>query len=144
MTDTVAAVDTQRGATPSLDAFSYDDDIVRKFMVACVAWGAIGMLVGVLIALQLANPVFNLGLPFTSFGRLRPLHTNAVIFAFGGNAFFCGCYYSTQRLLKARMFSDTLSKIHFWGWQTIILAAAVTLPLGFTQAKEYEIGRAHV
>ena len=112
MTATIAAVDTQRGATPPLDAFSYDDDIVRKFMVACVAWGAIGMLVGVLIALQLANPVFNLGLPFTSFGRLRPLHTNAVIFAFGGNAFFCGCYYSTQRLLKARMFSDALSKIH--------------------------------
>ena len=112
MTATIAAVDTQRGATPPLDAFSYDDDIVRKFMVACVAWGAIGMLVGVLIALQLANPVANLGLPFTSFGRLRPLHTNAVIFAFGGNAFFCGCYYSTQRLLNARMFSDALSKIH--------------------------------
>ena len=102
MTAPVTAGNMQRGATPGLDAFAYDDDIVRKFMVACVAWGAIGMLVGVLIALQLANPVFNLGLPFTSFGRLRPLHTNAVIVAFGGNAFFCGCYYSTQRLLKAR------------------------------------------
>jgi cytochrome c oxidase cbb3-type subunit I/II len=106
-------------------------------MVACVAWGAIGMLVGVLIALQLANPIFNLGMEWTSFGRLRPLHTNAVIFAFAGNAFFCGCYYSTQRLLKARMFSDALSKLHFWGWQAIILAAAISLPLGFTQAKEY-------
>jgi cytochrome c oxidase cbb3-type subunit I/II len=85
----------------------------------------------------MANPIFNLGFPITSFGRLRPLHTNAVIFAFGGNAFFTGCYYSTQRLLKARMFSDTLSKLHFWGWQAIILAAAITLPLGYTQAKEY-------
>ena len=132
-----AAVAAQPGATTPLDAFSYDDAIVRKFLVACVAWGAIGMLIGVVIALQLANPWFNFGLPFTSFGRLRPLHTNAVIFAFGGNAFFCGCYYSTQRLLKARMFSDTLSKIHFWGWQAIILSAALTLPFGFTQAKEY-------
>ena len=112
---TVAAVAVRPSAATTLDAFSYDDDIVRKFMVACVAWGIIGMLVGVLIALQLANPAFNLGLPYTSFGRLRPLHTNAVIFAFAGNAFFTGCYYSTQRLLKARMYSDTLSKIHFWG-----------------------------
>jgi cytochrome c oxidase cbb3-type subunit I/II len=134
---TAAAVTAQPTPTTALEAFSYDDEIVRKFLVACVAWGAIGMLVGVLIALQMANPVFNLGLPFTSFGRLRPLHTNAVIFAFGGNAFFTGCYYSTQRLLKARMFSDTLSKLHFWGWQAIILAAALTLPLGYTQAKEY-------
>ena len=134
---TVAAVAVRPSAATPLDAFSYDDDIVRKFMVACVAWGIIGMLVGVLIALQLANPAFNLGLPYTSFGRLRPLHTNAVIFAFAGNAFFTGCYYSTQRLLKARMYSDTLSKIHFWGWQLIILAAAVTLPMGYTQAKEY-------
>ena len=134
---TVAAVAAHPSAVTPLDAFSYDDDIVRKFMVACVAWGAIGMLIGVLIALQLAHPAFNLGLEYTSFGRLRPLHTNAVIFAFGGNAFFTGCYYSTQRLLKARMYSDVLSKIHFWGWQLIILAAALTLPLGFTQAKEY-------
>ncbi len=108
-----------------------------KFLVASFVWGLIGMLVGLLIALQLASPAFNLGLSFTSFGRLRPLHTNAVIFAFAGNAFFCGCYYSTQRLLKARMFSDTLSNIHFWGWQLIILSAALTLPFGYTQAKEY-------
>jgi cytochrome c oxidase cbb3-type subunit I/II len=94
------------------------------------------MLVGLLIALQLANPMFNLG-PILAFGRLRPLHTNAVIFAFAGNAFFTGAYYSSQRLLKTRMFSDGLSRFHFWGWQAIIVAAAITLPLGFTQAKEY-------
>jgi cytochrome c oxidase cbb3-type subunit I/II len=123
--------------SPLLDRFSYDDAIVRKFLFATVLWGVVGMLVGLIIALQLANPVFNLGTSWFSFGRLRPLHTNAVIFAFAGNAFFTGCYYSTQRLLKARMFSDAMSKFHFWGWQAIIVAAALTLPLGFTQAKEY-------
>ena len=122
---------------PQLESFRYDDAIVRRFMIATFVWGLVGMLVGMLIALQLADPAFNLGLPWLSFGRLRPLHTNAVIFAFAGNAFFCGAYYSTQRLLKARMFSDLLSKLHFWGWQAIIVAAALTLPLGFTQAKEY-------
>ncbi len=95
------------------------------------------MLVGLLLATQLAAPKMNLGLPFTSFGRLRPLHTNAAIFAFAGNAIFAAVYYSSQRLLKARMFSDRLSAFHFWGWQAIIVAAAITLPLGFTQAKEY-------
>lgn len=120
-----------------LDRFSYDDAIVRKFLFATLTWGVVGMLVGLLIALQLANPVFNFNTEWLSFGRLRPLHTNAVIFAFAGNAFFCGCYYSTQRLLKARMFSDRLSNFHFWGWQAIIVSAALTLPLGFTQAKEY-------
>ncbi len=120
-----------------LEEFSYDDDIVRKFLWATVIWGLVGMLVGLLVALQMANPWFNLGLEWTSFGRLRPLHTNAVIFAFGGNAFFTGAYYSTQRLLKARMWSDGASRFHFWGWQAIIVAAAITLPLGFTQAKEY-------
>jgi cytochrome c oxidase cbb3-type subunit I/II len=121
----------------TLDRFSYDDDIVRKFLFATLIWGVVGMVVGLLIALQLANPIFNFNTSFLSFGRLRPLHTNAVIFAFAGNAFFTGCYYSTQRLLKARMFSDGLSKFHFWGWQAIILAAALTLPFGYTQAKEY-------
>ena len=124
-------------ATPLLDRFSYDDAIVRKFLFATLLWGVVGMLVGLLIALQLANPVFNFNTPWLSFGRLRPLHTNAVIFAFAGNAFFTGCYYSTQRLLKARMFSDALSRFHFWGWQAIIVSAALTLPLGYTQAKEY-------
>jgi cytochrome c oxidase cbb3-type subunit I/II len=126
-----------RPAPAQLDEFTYDDDIVRKFLLATFLWGVVGMSVGVLIALQLASPVFNTSLPWLSFGRLRPLHTNAVIFAFAGNAFFTGCYYSTQRLLKARMYSDALSRLHFWGWQAIIVAAAVTLPLGFTQAKEY-------
>ncbi len=120
-----------------LETFAYDDDIVRKFLVATFVWGLVGMLVGLLIALQLAQPALNFHLAWLSFGRLRPLHTNAVIFAFAGNAFFTGAYYSSQRLLKARMFSDVLSRLHFWGWQLIIVAAAVTLPLGLTQAKEY-------
>jgi len=120
-----------------LDSFTYDDAIVRKFLLATFIWGLVGMSVGLLIALQLANPMFNTDLPWLSFGRLRPLHTNAVIFAFVGNAFFTGCYYSSQRLLKARMYSDFLSRFHFWGWQAIIVAAAITLPLGFTQTKEY-------
>jgi cytochrome c oxidase cbb3-type subunit I/II len=126
-----------RVAGVALDRFSYDDAIVRKFLFATFIWGVVGILAGLLIALQLANPIFNFGLEWTSFGRLRPLHTNAVIFAFAGNAFFMGCYYSTQRLLKARMFSDALSNFHFWGWQAIIVSAALTLPFGFTQAKEY-------
>ena len=121
----------------SNETIRYDDAIVRKFLVATFVWGLVGMLAGLYIGLQLAFPVLNFDLPWLSFGRLRPLHTNAVIFAFAGNAIFTGVYYSTQRLLKARMFSDLLSKIHFWGWQAIIVAAAVTLPLGFTQAKEY-------
>ncbi|WP_434479125.1 cytochrome-c oxidase, cbb3-type subunit I [Gemmatimonas sp.] len=128
---------TPRAAGAALDRFSYDDAIVRKFLFATLIWGVVGMLAGLLIALQLANPFFNFGVEWTSFGRLRPLHTNAVIFAFAGNAFFCGAYYSMQRLLKARMFSDGLSNFHFWGWQAIIVSAALTLPLGFTQAKEY-------
>jgi cytochrome c oxidase cbb3-type subunit I/II len=122
---------------PQLESFRYDDAIVRKFLWATFVWGLVGMLVGLLIALQLAYPAFNFGIPWLSFGRLRPLHTNAVIFAFAGNAFFTGAYYSSQRLLKTRMFSDALSKFHFYGWQLIIVCAAITLPLGFTQAKEY-------
>ncbi len=137
MADSASTGTVQDGTGVIMEEFSYDDAIVRKFLFATVIWGTVGMLVGLLIALQMADPRFNLGLSFTSFGRLRPLHTNAVIFAFAGNAFFCGAYYSTQRLLKARMFSDALSKFHFWGWQAIIVAAAVTLPLGLTQAKEY-------
>ena len=119
-----------------LDSFSYDDDIVRKFLWATMIWGLVGFLVGLIIALQLPLPGLNVS-PYLTFGRLRPLHTNAVIFAFAGNAWFCGAYYSTQRLLKARMWSDGLSKFHFWGWQAIIVSAALTLPLGITQSKEY-------
>jgi cytochrome c oxidase cbb3-type subunit I/II len=115
----------------------YDDAIVRMFFSATVLWGVVGMLVGVLIALQLAYWPANMNNPYTTFGRLRPLHTNAVIFAFTGNICFTGIYYSLQRLLKVRMWSDTLSKLHFWGWQLIIVLAAITLPLGLTQSKEY-------
>ena len=118
------------------ETIRYDDAIVRKFVVACLVWGGVGMLVGLWIALQLAAPSLNAA-PYFTFGRLRPLHTNAVIFAFAGNAIFAAVYYSSQRLLKARMYSDLLSKIHFWGWQAIIVAAAITLPLGYTQGKEY-------
>ena len=95
------------------------------------------MLVGVIIAFQLAYPSWNLGIEYTTFGRLRPLHTNAVIFAFVGNGIFTAIYYSLPRLLKTPMWSPMLGKIHFWGWQLIILAAAITLPMGFTAAKEY-------
>ncbi|MFV2071678.1 MAG: cytochrome-c oxidase, cbb3-type subunit I [Thermoanaerobaculales bacterium] len=123
--------------TVQIERFTYDDAIVRRFTLMTFIWGVVGMLVGVVVALQLAAPVFNFELPWLSFGRLRPLHTNAVIFAFAGNAIFAGVYYSMQRLLKTPMFSKALSAVHFWGWQLIIVAAAVTLPLGITQSKEY-------
>ena len=116
---------------------NYDDLAVKQFAAATLLWGVVGMLVGVIIALQLAWWPANLGLPWTTFGRLRPLHTNAVIFAFTGNFIFAGMYYSMQRLLKTRMFSDALSRIHFWGWQLIIVGAAISLPMGWTQGKEY-------
>ncbi|MFZ5496869.1 MAG: cytochrome-c oxidase, cbb3-type subunit I [Verrucomicrobiota bacterium] len=115
----------------------FNDRIVRQFMLAAIFWGAVGMLVGVLIATQLNFWQANFGTSFLSFGRLRPLHTNAVIFAFVGNMMFAGIYYSTQRLVKARLASDFLSALHFWGWQLIIVSAAVTLPLGLTRGKEY-------
>ena len=120
-----------------LEKFSYDNKIVRDFTIASLVFGVVGMLVGVLIATQLFAPELNFSIPFLTFGRIRPLHTNAVIFAFVGNAIFAGIYYSLPRLLKASMFSTLLSKIHFWGWQLIIVAAAITLPLGFTSSKEY-------
>lgn len=136
---------TPIGTTGTLERFSYDDDIVRKFTAATLLWGLVGTLVGLVIALELVLPSLNpaapspglLDRPWLNFGRLRPLHTNAVIFAFAGNAIFAAVYYSTQRLCKARMYSGLLSRIHFWGWQAIIVAAAVTLPLGITQSKEY-------
>lgn len=117
--------------------FFYDNKIVKLFILATIIWGVVGVLVGLLIALQLAFPALNFGLEYTSFGRMRPVHTNAIIFAFVGNAIFAGVYYSMQKLLKARMFSDLLSKIHFWGWQLIIVLAAITLALGFSTSKEY-------
>jgi cytochrome c oxidase cbb3-type subunit I/II len=120
-----------------VEKFSYDNKIVKAFMIATVVFGLVGMLVGLTAAIQLVYPLFNFDFQYTTFGRIRPLHTNAIIFAFVGNAMFAGVYYSLQRLLKARMFSDQLSWIHFWGWQLIILAAAITLPLGYTTSKEY-------
>ena len=119
-----------------VEKFYYDNRIVKNFAFATILWGAVGMLVGLWVALQLVFPQMNIT-QYGSFGRLRPLHTNAVIFAFVGNGIFMGVYYSLQRLCKARMFSDKLSNIHFWGWQLIIVAAAITLPLGLTQGAEY-------
>jgi cytochrome c oxidase cbb3-type subunit I/II len=119
-----------------VEKFYYDNKIVRNFVYATVIWGAVGMLVGLWVALQLVFPSLNIT-QYGSFGRLRPLHTNAVIFAFVGNGIFMGVYYSLQRLCKARMFSNKLSYIHFWGWQLIIVGAAITLPLGLTQGAEY-------
>lgn len=115
----------------------YDDKTVVHFLWATLFWGVIAFVVGLLAALQLSYWGFNLNLEWLTFGRVRPLHTNAAIFAFAGNAIFAGIYHSTQRLCRVRMFSDALSKIHFWGWQLIIVSAAITLPLGFSQSKEY-------
>ena len=120
-----------------LEKFSYDNKIVKYFTIASITFGVVAMLAGLTAAIQLFYPAFNFDLQYTTFGRVRPLHTNAVIFAFVGNAMFAGVYYSMQRLLKTRMFNDMLSWIHFWGWQLIILAAAITLPMGFTTSKEY-------
>ena len=116
---------------------SYDDSIVRYFALATMGWAGIAFLVGLVAALQIAFWPLNTGLEWFSFGRIRPVHTNAAIFAFAGNAIFAGIYHSTQRLLRTRLFSDLLGRIHFWGWQLIIVLAAITLPLGFTQGKEY-------
>lgn len=120
-----------------IQQFYYDNKIVKKFLYATILFGAIGMAVGLLLATLFLFPNLTDGISWLSFGRLRPLHTNAVIFAFVGNAMFAGIYYSLQRLLKARMFSDFLSNLHFWGWQLIIVAAAISLPLGYTSSKEY-------
>jgi len=120
-----------------IEQFNYDNKIVRDFGIATIIWGLVGMSVGLLVASQLIWPQLNFLTQYTTFGRVRPVHTNAVIFAFVGNAIFMGVYYSLQRVLKARMFSDTLSKIHFWGWQRIIVASAITLPLGLTTSHEY-------
>ncbi len=119
------------------EKFSYNNTIVKWFAYATIFWGLVGMLAGLLAASQLVSPIFNFDLPATTFGRVRPLHTNAIIFAFVGNGIFMGVYYSLQRLLKARMYSDFLGKLHFWGWQLIIVLAAITLLLGFTTGKEY-------
>ncbi len=116
---------------------TYNYRVVRQFAIMTVVWGIVGMAVGVLIAAQLVWLELNTNLPYFHFGRLRPLHTNAVIFAFGGCALFATSYYIVQRTTQARLFSDTLAKFTFWGWQAVIVSAAVTLPLGITTAKEY-------
>ncbi len=123
----------------NIEKFSYDNKIPKLFAIACIFWGAIGMLLGVIAAFQLAFPILNFSdyFPHLAFGRLRPVHTNAVIFAFVGNGIFTGIYYSLPRLLKTPMWSNKLSKIHFWGWQLIIVLAAVTLLMGYTTGKEY-------
>ena len=115
----------------------YNDKVVRQFTVMTVVWGIVGMLVGVLIAAQLYFPALNFDLPWLSYGRLRPLHTNAVIFAFGGSALFATSLYTVQRTCHVRLISDKLASFVFWGWQLVIVAAAITLPLGYTQSKEY-------
>ncbi|WP_318639757.1 cytochrome-c oxidase, cbb3-type subunit I [Flavobacterium ardleyense] len=120
-----------------MQQFYYDNKIVKKFIYATIVFGVVGMLVGLLLATLFLFPNLTDGISWLSFGRLRPLHTNAVIFAFVGNAMFAGIYYSLQRLLKTRMYSDVLSNINFWGWQLIIVAAAISLPLGYTSSKEY-------
>jgi len=118
-------------------ATTYNDTVVRQFAIMAVVWGVVGMLVGVIIAAQLVWPELNLGLPWISFGRLRPLHTNAVIFAFGGSTLFATSYYVVQRTCYTRLFCGSLASFTFWGWQAVILAAAISLPLGYTTGKEY-------
>ena len=120
-----------------LERFSYDNRLPKYFAYATILWGVVGMLAGVLIAFQLAFPLLNLDMAATTFGRVRPVHTNAVIFAFVGNGIFTAIYYSLPRLLKTKMFSKVLGNIHFWGWQLIIVAAAITLLAGYTTGKEY-------
>ena len=124
---------TTRDSLPGV----YNDKVIRQFAIMTVVWGVVGMLVGVIIASQLAFPELNLGLPWTSFGRLRPLHTNAVIFAFGGCGLFATSYYVVQRTCQTRLFAGPLATFTFWGWQLVILLAAISLPLGYTQGKEY-------
>jgi cytochrome c oxidase cbb3-type subunit 1 len=121
----------------ALEHPTYNYKVVRQFTVMTVVWGIVGMLVGVLIAAQMAWPALNFDLPWLSFGRLRPLHTNAVIFAFGGSALFATSYYVVQRTSQVRLISDKLAAITFWGWQLVIVSAAITLPLGITSGKEY-------
>ena len=140
MSTSAAAAEGEAAAAPGVRLekrhIVYDDGISRLFIGASVIFALVAMLVGVLVALQLAFHPANIA-PLLTFGRLRPLHTNAAIFAFVGNMVFAGIYYSTQRLTKARMASRTLSLAHFWGWQLIIVSAAITLPLGISSGKEY-------
>ena len=128
---------SESSAVASTPAIEYDDTTPKRFILAAAIFGAVGMLVGLYAALELAFPALNLDLPWITFGRLRPLHTSAVIFAFAANVVFAAIYHSMQRLLKTRMASDLLSSIHFWGWQLVVVAVVITYPLGITQGKEY-------
>ncbi|WP_344044192.1 cbb3-type cytochrome c oxidase subunit I, partial [Saccharothrix xinjiangensis] len=121
----------------ALEHPTYNYKVVRQFAIMTVVWGIVGMTLGVILAAQLVWPQLNLDLPWTSFGRLRPLHTNAVIFAFGGSALFATSYYVVQRTCQTRLWSDKLAAFTFWGWQAVILSAVITLPLGYTTTKEY-------
>ena len=132
-----ANVQNQTGVRPLDTTASYNDKVVRQFTIMTVVWGIVGMLVGIVIAAQLMWPALNFDLPFLTYGRLRPLHTNAVIFAFGGSALFATSYYVVQRTCHVRLAFSKLAAFTFWGWQAVIVLAAVTLPLGITQSKEY-------
>src|SRR4249920_1345950 len=116
---------------------AYEDGAVRLFTLAAVLWGVVGMAVGVLIAAQLTWPQLNFGIPWLSYGRLRPLHTNAVIFAFGGCTLMASSFYVVQRTSQVALFAPKLAAFVFWGWQVVIVAAAISLPMGMTQGKEY-------
>ncbi|MDY7109632.1 MAG: cytochrome-c oxidase, cbb3-type subunit II [Planctomycetota bacterium] len=133
----MTAVPAAEADPTSRRRFACDDRLVGRFMLAAILWGLLGLLAGLYLALELVVPALNLDLPAITFGRLRPVHTNVLIFGFAGNAFFAAVYYSIQRLLEARLFSGRLGGLHFWLWQLVIVAAAVTLPLGFTQGREY-------
>ena len=139
---TISAPTASTAATPPSSKATvsdpvYDDAVVRNFSIAAVVWGVVGMLVGVFIAAQLTWPELNFGIPWLSYGRLRPLHTNAVVFAFGGCALMGTSYYVVQRTCQTKLFSARLAAAHFWGYQLVIVAAAISLPLGFTRGKEY-------
>src|SRR3546814_9852724 len=126
---------TSDTADSQAEVFNYR--VVRQFTIATVFWGVVGMGVGVLIAAQLIWPELNFNTPWLSYGRLRPLHTNGVIFAFGGSALFATSYYVVQRTCQVRLFSDKLAAFTFWGWQVVLVGAVITLPMGFTSTKEY-------
>ena len=132
----IPAFQTQQRVWSASRATVYNDKVVRQFTVMAVVWGVVSMLVGVFIAAQMAWPELNFGISWLSFGRLRPLHTNAAIFAFGGCALFATSYHVVQRTCQTRIISDKLAAFHFWGWQAVIVAAAISLPMGFTRGKE--------
>src|SRR5439155_16467899 len=132
---TVASADTMEARMHAVE--TYNDRVVRQFTIATIVWGIVGMLVGALIAAQLAWPALNFDIPWLTYSRLRPLHTNAVIFAFGGCALMATAFYVVQRTCQVRLFGEKLAAFVFWGWQLVIVSVAITLPLGITQGKEY-------